>query len=106
MPRSSFTLGCSSLCPLRPLRPLRFNSPLCARLGVEAIEPRRAVLADLLHALRRLHNARDQQLLAEVALVQRAVQNGLVDLLQLAQRELRRQQLEANGRVLQLATQP
>src|SRR6185312_15928120 len=54
---------------------------LRARLGVEAIEPRRAVLADHLHALRRLDDARQQQFLAEVALVQGAIQDGLVDLL-------------------------
>src|SRR6185437_3523668 len=51
-------------------------------------------------------DSRREHLLAEVALIERAIENRLVDLLELAQREGWREQLEADSRIFQLAAQP
>src|SRR4051812_12264835 len=47
-----------------------------------------------------------EQLLAEVALVHFALQHGFVEMLELRERELRRQQLEADRLISHLAAQP
>src|SRR5579884_1793120 len=94
-------------CARRERAPHRGESSASGlRARVEAVELGGAVLAAHAGVRRRLHDAGEQQLLAEVALVEPAVEDRLVDVLQLAEGELGRQELEADGGVFQLAAQP
>src|SRR5688572_11100678 len=73
---------------------------------VKAVEAGGA-MGDVLFDLVRLdEHAHRQDLLAEVPLVERAVEHGLVQPLKLREREARRQQLEADRLVADLAPQP
>src|SRR4051812_7185540 len=61
------------------------------------------VLLDFVGFDQQIHR---EDLLAEIALVDLALEHRLVELLQLGQRELRREQLEADGLVTHLSLQP
>ena len=73
---------------------------------IEAVERGGPMLPGLARLGDLLQNPGGKHLLAEVALIERAIQNRLIDLLQFAQGEGWRQQLEADGGVFQLAAQP
>src|SRR5207253_4888634 len=73
---------------------------------VEAVESGGAVSDILLHLIEGDEKVHAQDLLAEVALVERRLQDGLVQPLQLGQRELGRQQLETDRLVAHLVLEP
>src|SRR5688572_12072936 len=72
---------------------------------VEAEQLRRAMPSGHLRFLERNEQPKAQDFLAEVALVQFSAKHRLVEMLELRQREFRRQQLEADGLVAHLPFQ-
>src|SRR5262249_36961701 len=83
-----------------------FVLQLLKPLGRKLVELGRPGRAAPFLLLERYQNPQQLDLPAEVALVQLAPQNGLVDLLQLSQREAGGQQLEPDGGVFQFVPQP
>ena len=73
---------------------------------VEAVQPRGAVGDVLLHFVGLDQQIHGEHALAEVALVELALEHELVQVLELREREFLRQQLEADGLIAQLAAQP
>src|ERR1043165_59605 len=73
--------------------------------AVEAVQPRGAMSYTLLRLVGLDEEIHREDLLAEVSLVELGTEDDLVQPLQLGQREPRRQQLEADGGVADLAAQ-
>src|SRR3954465_11529154 len=79
---------------------------LLITLLVEPVQPGGAVgdvLLDFVAFDQQIHR---ENLLAKITLVDLALEHRLVELLQLGERELRREQLEADGLVTHLSLQP
>src|SRR5262245_36763654 len=74
--------------------------------AVEAIQPRRAVAYALLDLVGLDEQIHCEDLFAEVAFVQIGAEDDLVQTLELREREARREQLESDRRVANLAPQP
>src|SRR5689334_19836819 len=74
--------------------------------AIEAVEPRGAMSYTLLYVVGLDQEVHRQDLLPEVALVELGAEDDLVEPLQLGEREPRREHLEADRRVADLAAQP
>src|SRR5579884_1128492 len=72
-------------------------------LAIKPVQPCGPVCHILLHFLQRHQKVHAQDLFAEVALVERLLQDRLVQPLELRQGKLRRQQFEANRLIANLA---
>src|SRR5262249_22468772 len=75
-------------------------------LPIEPVELRGPVGDVLLHLVEIHEQIHGEDLLAEVALVERPLEDRLVDLLELRERELRGQELEPDGLVAHLSLEP
>src|SRR5215208_3352011 len=81
-------------CSDLEVEPLPNHSPV--RRGIEPVQPRRAVGDAALGLVELLEQSHAEDLLAEVALVERVAEGGLVQALERREGELLREELEAD----------